>query len=1274
MSSQKAKSGKVTNSPLKDGESSYPLRHISIRVPWHDTGWDGRVCAAPHLNGSCLKLKRIAEDRDDAAEDSVAGQSIKDLLQANWPCCVAERVAFMAPFEYTRKADHPYNHGPDTAHGHFKSTSLRHPPYSAPAIPFAWLLREKMEQLSQEFHLDIDIAREPTKEDLGFKNLPGWTQDHLNQKTLLDCFADHLKPQRSLCFFYAKQVPFVEDAEGGRILIGVGRVVHVGVAQEYDYSIKDLKGRLRSMLWERMIQHSIRPDFKDGFLLPYHAAIAKGADDPGFDPAEIAAFSPSDRLLEFSHASQHVSHDGAIASLLACAESLRKAKGVLPGPWDQCLAWIDARLGELWKARGPCPGLGAALSAFGLEFGTFIARAVAEKVGENGDPWPLIDKVFEDPTKNLPGQLAGGIGETMCRKWSKLPEQRRALLKLLSRFEISSEQTKILYVPEERTKAGMEVTDAGILANPYLIYELTRLGDDPVSLWTVDRGVFPDEVIRRKHPLPEPTALDAGTDARRVRALTIKVLEEAASAGHTLLPQDKVVLDIRSLSLQPTCEVDTDLLSVAKDSFADVVGGVPMANGAPALQLGRLAEMGAVIRTAIEKRISGKRLALEADWRKLLDAHLEAQGVSINDDLEESARVEKTAALKELAESRLSVLIGPAGTGKTTLLSVLCSHSKVAEGDILLLAPTGKARVRMEQSTKGLKLKGKTIAQFLTPHRYDGATGRYRLSDRPAEVGAKTVIIDEASMLTEEMLAALIQALKSVHRLILIGDHRQLPPIGAGRPFVDIVKRLAPETISSQFPRVGPGYAELTVRRRQAGQEREDLQLAEWFSGSPIAPGEDEVFDRVVRAGKSPRVRFEQWQTADELRAGLLGVLVDELKLSGPEDVAGFDATLGGEAWHETRFFNPRRGDKPGAAEAAESWQVLSPVRSSAHGVPDLNRYIHKQFRQAMIEASRQQGWHRKYPTPMGPEEIVYGDKVINLVNTNPSHYWNRHRKVYPAKEDAYIANGEIGVAVGFFRKRGLPDLRWKLEVEFSSQPGFKYDYTADRDFKEEGNAVLELAYALTVHKAQGSEFGTVILVLPNPCRLLSRELLYTALTRQRDRIVILHQGPRADLRKFSSDDRSETARRLTNLFVAPLPVLIEGRFFEEHLIHRTARGEMVRSKSEVIVADHLANHGVEYAYEQPLTIDGVTKYPDFTIEDMESGVSYFWEHCGMLHVPTYRRRWEEKLAWYRSNGILPHDEGGGERGTLIISRDESNGSIDSKRITKMIESVIVCQ
>jgi ATP-dependent exoDNAse (exonuclease V) alpha subunit len=241
-------------------------------------------------------------------------------------------------------------------------------------------------------------------------------------------------------------------------------------------------------------------------------------------------------------------------------------------------------------------------------------------------------------------------------------------------------------------------------------------------------------------------------------------------------------------------------------------------------------------------------------------------------------------------------------------------------------------------------------------------------------------------------------------------------------------------------------------------------------------------------------VKFVQWDGADDLRRRLIDVVVEELELESAEDIAGFDAKLGAEDWKGIPFFNSRRGEKAGAAEIAEAWQILSPVRSAAHGVPELNRLIHHQFRRPLVEASRKEGYSRKYPKPMGPEEIVYGDKVINLANTDPKLWWNKHRKVYPPKEDAFIANGEIGMAVGYYWRRGQPDFRWKLEVEFSSQPGYKYSFTI-RDFGEESNPILELAYALTVHKAQGSEFGTVFLVLPNPCRLLSRELLYTALT-----------------------------------------------------------------------------------------------------------------------------------------------------------------------------------
>jgi hypothetical protein len=262
-------------------------------------------------------------------------------------------------------------------------------------------------------------------------------------------------------------------------------------------------------------------------------------------------------------------------------------------------------------------------------------------------------------------------------------------------------------------------------------------------------------------------------------------------------------------------------------------------------------------------------------------------------------------------------------------------------------------------------------------------------------------------------------------------------------------------------------------------------------------------------------------------------------------------------------------------------------------------------------------------------------------------------------------------MVVGQFRTKNMKTPPWLLKVEFSSQPRYAYDF-GNRDFGDESEPILELAYALTVHKAQGSEFTKVILSLPNPCRLLSRELLYTALTRQRERIVVLHQGALSEIRKYTGDDFSETARRLTNLFQKPSLVEHKGKFYEERLIHRTLRDEMVRSKSELTIADRLSSNSIDYLYEQPLTLSGHTRYPDFTIEDSESGRRFYWEHCGMLIDPNYRERWERKLKWYHDNGILPWQEGGGSGGTLIVTEDSKAGGISSKEIEDIIKRVII--
>lgn len=125
-------------------------------------------------------------------------------------------------------------------------------------------------------------------------------------------------------------------------------------------------------------------------------------------------------------------------------------------------------------------------------------------------------------------------------------------------------------------------------------------------------------------------------------------------------------------------------------------------------------------------------------------------------------------------------------------------------------------------------------------------------------------------------------------------------------------------------------------------------------------------------------------------------------------------------------------------------------------------------------------------------------------------------------------------------------------------------------------------------------------------------------------------------------------------------------------LIQRIRQNAFVRSKSEVIVANTSADLGIEYEYEKPLAFQGVTTYPDFTIEDEESGLYFYWERCGMLHVPQYRRRWEAKKKWYRMHGIIPVGEGGGHHGVLIETRDGPDGSIDCAQIENVIREAIL--
>ena len=169
----------------------------------------------------------------------------------------------------------------------------------------------------------------------------------------------------------------------------------------------------------------------------------------------------------------------------------------------------------------------------------------------------------------------------------------------------------------------------------------------------------------------------------------------------------------------------------------------------------------------------------------------------------------------------------------------------------------------------------------------------------------------------------------------------------------------------------------------------------------------------------------------------------------------------------------------------------------------------------------------------------------------------------------------------------------------------------------------------------------------------------------------MLYQGNTFDIKALASPLKSDALKRITNLFVKPELVEVEGQYLEKNLIHQASDGKMLRSKSELLIYQRLIDKNLMPLYEKKLVIKEVEKLPDFTIENEDTGAVFYWEHCGLLHDASYKRRWLEKLSWYRANGILPEEEGAGTRGTLIVTRDSESGAIDSAEIGTLISRML---
>jgi len=1212
-----------------------------MRVPWRDRPWDQFLCDDPLGNSSCTLLAAVGKGRDDSFEVASAGAAIDTLDQDRLPC-LSERGTFMSPLGYTVVKRHPYREN-RALRGTLHDTAVTLPGYAFEAVPFRWLNRES---LAQEIGHDRVPLFNQNAEDAANEALnydPPWVMDGGNQRAIIDAFFEPVSPADSLVFVYLKHSP-LQEQRTDRLLVGAARVTRITPPPMWNQSGNP---PFSSSMWETIIEHSLRPDMAGGILLPYQQLIP--LMDDGAEIGRALAWAPEGRDVEFSYVTEHLSDDAAIEGLSvlqSAADGMRELGIDIPDAGRQ---WLQDQVERLWQLRGPAPGLPGVLKMIGVQQPYVAARAVLTEAGDDTDPWQLLMAVLADPA-GASAPLRPHVGALQARVWRKVPPGRQAVLRLLSGLDISPVQVEMLLGSETEVELAAE----DLLDNPYLASTCSYGMAEHVPFATVDRALFPPDYVTWKPPLPDEVKLEGHLDRRRIEALLTDVLERQGWQGDTVVPHgEAIALANEVLLAQPPgltttilAGLDLDHEGVSNWDDWSPLSSVTMADGTPAYKLTRFEATSSVIRDWIREQESRASLGAVTDARRVLDRALDRnQDVTgAIDELEERARTEKAAGLSALHNAPLSVLIGSAGTGKTTLLRALVEYPGVAAGNVLLLAPTGKARVQLE--TK-VKLPARTLASYLSDtQRYDGDTGRYLIwGDQQPRHRYALVIIDEASMLTEEMLAATLDSLTGVKRLILVGDPRQLPPIGPGRPFVDLVSKLRPEAFPG-WVRVAPGYVELQVPRRQLADgshgTRHDLELAAWFGDNTRGAGDEAIWADLAADHDLPTLRYVPWGDRSAVEA-----LTDELGRNLGLDVGpGTDMARAFALTYGAVVSGAYLNWQAGAGEHAEDWQVLAPTRSRAFGTVELNRHVKRTYRAGDTSWAQRDTPRGNIPRPIGPELIVRGDKVMQTTN--------KHLKAWPRQGAMnYVANGEIGVAIGFVTPaKKTPKGKLQLSVEFSSQPGFQYSYWPSGS----DDPLLELAWAVTVHKSQGSEFGTTFLVLPARANV-SRELMYTALTRQKDKVVILHEGTLADLRDLAQPWRSETARRLTDLFQPPDPVALQirgsARRFDRKLLHVSANGIPMASKNEVIIAgllDQLTPG--HWQYEEPLAgADGRVVLPDFTISASD-GRTVYWEHAGMLDLPDYARKWELKKAWYADNGILPHDQGGGSNGTLMWTDD----------------------
>ncbi len=569
----------------------------------------------------------------------------------------------------------------------------------------------------------------------------------------------------------------------------------------------------------------------------------------------------------------------------------------------------------------------------------------------------------------------------------------------------------------------MEFLSANALKPEYAMRLYRLYGDGALELVRANPYLIASDRVGGQFAEADSLALSLGFEEdspQRISAALVFEMKYNLNNGHSFLPREKLTAATAQL-VGVEQEAAEECLDVLSDEGEVVIE--PVAN-VTAAYLRRLYDAETFTASALSA-MARETLPCSEDLEELVEELQRETGMHY--------APQQRQAIELAARRRLMALTGGPGTGKTTIINAILRLYERLGLDCLLAAPTGRAAKRMTELTG---------REAYTVHRLLGAawsgeedelTFRRNESD-PLHCGA--VILDECSMVDITLIQALLKALPKGCRLVLVGDADQLPSVGPGSFFLDVLRSGAVASVR------------LTEVFRQSGESR-IIRSA-----------------HMIDRGETPDLRenkgdffFLQRGTGEKTAATITELCRDRLPRS--------------------------MGFAPGEI------QVLAPSRRGETGTYALNKRLQEALN----------------PPSPGKKEKIFGETVfregdrVMQIRNNYDIVWVRggdREAIVSGKSSpgsapeagTGIFNGDLGTVL-----RIDPDneLIW---IDFDEKlTWYGFDQLSE----------LEHAFAVTVHKSQGSEYRAVVLAAGRaPARLLSRDLLYTAVTRARELLVIV--------------------------------------------------------------------------------------------------------------------------------------------------------------------------